>query len=88
MSRFFYFSKNLISLTPKQFIQEKLQNRQDAGLYRQLRINEQLIDFCSNDYLGFAHSPKLAQLIQNEVTNYSGLPNGSTGSRLLAGNTS
>jgi 8-amino-7-oxononanoate synthase len=87
MSRFFYFSRNLKSLTPKQFIQEKLQNRQDAGSYRQLRINGQLIDFCSNDYLGFAHSPKLAQLIQNELTNYAGLHNGSTGSRLLAGNT-
>jgi 8-amino-7-oxononanoate synthase len=55
-----------------------LQERKEQSLYRSLRTNEGLIDFCSNDYLGFSRKIN----IQNG--NY---PSGATGSRLLAGNT-
>ena len=47
---------------------------------------DHLIDFCSNDYLGFAHSEKLKN---NSIKEFASLPfqkNGSTGSRLLTGN--
>ncbi len=44
------------------------------------------IDFCSNDYLGFARSKALLKLIEAE-TKKSAIPkNGATGSRLLSGN--
>ncbi|MDB5133174.1 MAG: bioF 2 [Mucilaginibacter sp.] len=46
-----------------------------------------LIDFCSNDYLGFARSPELKSSIDKEVSNCGLVANGSTGSRLLSGNT-
>lgn len=46
-----------------------------------------LIDFCSNDYLGFARSEKLTKHTTKENSKLKNT-NGSGGSRLLAGNTS
>ncbi len=46
-----------------------------------------MIDFCSNDYLGFARSEKLKALVQTELAKYPDYKNGSGGSRLLSGNT-
>jgi len=46
-----------------------------------------MIDFCSNDYLGFARSAELKNKIDEEVRNSGLVANGSTGSRLLSGNT-
>lgn len=57
-----------------------------AGTYRSLKPDNALIDFCSNDYLGFARSPELKSKIDTEVSNYKLVQNGSTGSRLLSGN--
>jgi 8-amino-7-oxononanoate synthase len=64
-----------------------LNKRSQAGNKRTLSIpNGDLIDFCSNDYLGFARSLELKDRI---VARYSAITvkNGSTGSRLLTGNT-
>lgn len=44
-----------------------------------------LIDFCSNDYLGFARSSALKNKIDEELQNHAHL-SGSTGSRLISGN--
>lgn len=44
------------------------------------------IDFCSNDYLGLSRSAGLRQAIETAVAAAPDLPNGATGSRLLAGN--
>ena len=44
-----------------------------------------MIDFCSNDYLGFARSPVLKQAIDDELSTLP-VKNGATGSRLLSGN--
>ncbi len=75
-------------MTHQDYIQQKLQSRQQAGNYRKLRPENGLIDFCSNDYLGFARSSQLAELIQDEIARYNSIiPNGSTGSRLISGNT-
>jgi 8-amino-7-oxononanoate synthase len=74
-------------LTGQQFIEKKLEGRHQVGAYRQLRPASNLIDFCSNDYLGFARSAELADLITNELKQHATPLNGSTGSRLLAGNT-
>ena len=59
--------------------------RKAAGAYRTLKQEDSRIDFCSNDYLGFAQSPQLKQRIAEKSANITS-GNGSTGSRLLRGN--
>ena len=68
------------------FIKGKLEERRSNGTYRSLKPESNLIDFCSNDYLGFARSPVLKQWIENEIDANKQALNGSTGSRLLSGN--
>jgi 8-amino-7-oxononanoate synthase len=67
------------------WLQQKLENRQQQGNFRCLKIKSGLIDFSSNDYLGLARSSLLRERIA-EATLREGLLNGSTGSRLLTGN--
>jgi len=62
------------------FLDKKLNERAGANALRSLKITENKIDFCSNDYLGIVKN----KLIE-EAISYS-LPHGSTGSRLLSGN--
>jgi len=47
-----------------------------------------LVDFCSNDYLGFARSGEFRDLIEKEIACHQSALNGSTGSRLISGNLS
>jgi 8-amino-7-oxononanoate synthase len=68
------------------FISKKLEDRRSSGIYRTLKTETGRVDFCSNDYLGFARSIELKNKIEEEVTNNSIILNGSTGSRLLSGN--
>jgi len=68
------------------FIDKRLQERRDAGSYRTLKPENDLIDFCSNDYLGFARSLALRKKIDEEIIAIGRFKNGSTGSRLLSGN--
>ncbi|WEA01267.1 aminotransferase class I/II-fold pyridoxal phosphate-dependent enzyme [Mucilaginibacter sp. SJ] len=68
------------------FLNSKLQERQEAGTYRELKPENGMVDFCSNDYLGFARSPILKQSIAHEVNNHPLSLNGGAGSRLLSGN--
>lgn len=68
--------------TVKERISNALQLRIDQGRYRQLSILNAEIDFRSNDYLGLAQSA----WIRNELKKFSNLDLGSTGSRLLSGN--
>ncbi|WP_295798446.1 8-amino-7-oxononanoate synthase [Mucilaginibacter sp.] len=72
--------------SPQEFINKKLQQRQLDGNYRTLKAENGLIDFCSNDYLGFARSPALRKLIDEEINSFTNTKNGATGSRLLSGN--
>lgn len=60
------------------FLQKKLQEREANQSLRKLSITNNLIDFCSNDYLGIATNSLLKHSQQ--------LNSGSKGSRLLAGN--
>ena len=64
-----------------------LEERKQTGNIRRLSSNNHLIDFVSNDYLGLSRSNTLHQRITSY--DYSKIinKNGSTGSRLLAGNT-
>ncbi|MDQ7949438.1 MAG: aminotransferase class I/II-fold pyridoxal phosphate-dependent enzyme, partial [Pedobacter sp.] len=68
------------------FLQQQLDRRQEHGLLRKLNHSKAPIDFCSNDYLGFARSEQLKQLIHEEIAQIEGVKNGATGSRLLSGN--
>jgi len=61
-----------------------LSKRKEAGAYRSLKVENQLVDFCSNDYLGFAASARLRRLIAGSSEGES-FSSGSTGSRLLRG---
>ena len=62
------------------FLQESLAKRHDAGLLRQLVFTEGLIDFASNDYLGFAQEPSFDLCFPTDT-----FIHGSTGSRLITG---
>ena len=70
----------------EQFIKDRLEQRRADGLYRALKPESSLADFCSNDYLGFARNETLKGLISGEMRANSERPTGSTGSRLLSGN--
>ena len=66
-------------------LSRKLNLREQEGMCRVLQISEGLIDFFSNDYLGFASNPNLAP--ESGVEEISPFQwNGSTGSRLISGN--
>lgn len=68
------------------YILFKLQQRKDADNFRSLRVTTDLVDFYSNDYLGFARDEKLQEKIQEEIKSHNNSLSGSTGSRLLSGN--
>jgi 8-amino-7-oxononanoate synthase len=73
----------------KQFpksLTQKLQQREQNNALRKLPISNNLIDFASNDYLGFARSEEIFNqthqyLLENDIK-----MNGATGSRLISGN--
>ncbi len=69
-------------------LQAKLKERELAGNLRKLTNNEGLEDFFSNDYLGLAKSEKLFKAAEKELNQHflASNRNGSTGSRLLSGN--
>jgi len=66
------------------FLSKKLQERREQHAFRSLRLPKRnLVDLCSNDYLGMATN----QLIHSDQsTSNKILKTGSTGSRLLSGN--
>lgn len=66
-------------------LEQRLQKRISEGSLRKLFINNNLIDFCSNDYLGFARGRELEETIINSPYFGNGGV-GSTGSRLISGN--
>ncbi len=71
-----------------QHIQKKLDERKTSGAYRTLKPENNLVDFCSNDYLGLARSVELNINTDKEIAHYHKALNGSTGSRLISGNLS
>ena len=68
-------------------LEDILEKRKSESRFRSLSANNNLIDFCSNDYLGLARSEILKKNIENELKRFPDYQNGSTGSRLLSGNT-
>ena len=67
-------------------LQTKLQNRIDSNSLRVLSASKSLVDFASNDYLGFARNKEIFQNTHQLLINIELEINGATGSRLLSGN--
>ncbi|MGV3585769.1 MAG: aminotransferase class I/II-fold pyridoxal phosphate-dependent enzyme [Adhaeribacter sp.] len=67
-------------------LRQKLAQREQNDILRQLKTTAAAIDFCSNDYLGLARSEKLRTRLEAEILNHTHSPIGATGSRLLSGN--
>lgn len=69
-----------------QVLNESLKKRKEQALYRYLQVNQDLADFCSNDYLSFSRSPVIRQNVM-KTTDEEIYLNGATGSRSISGNT-
>lgn len=69
-----------------QYITSRLQQRKNDNNFRSLKVTGGLVDFYSNDYLGFARDEKLQANIEHEIKSHNKPLTGSTGSRLLSGN--
>jgi 8-amino-7-oxononanoate synthase len=65
---------------PDQFLQSKIQEREDGDFLRTLTVRTGMTDFCSNDYLGIVRNRLLEPFM------HEGDRHGSSGSRSLAGN--
>ena len=64
----------------------KLKSREETNSLRSLKTHTDLIDFSSNDYLGFAKSEAIFELTHQFLVDKGIKQNGATGSRLLSGN--
>lgn len=69
-----------------QNLKEKLYNRKEKNAFRVLTKTNQLIDFASNDYLGFSKSKAIFDATHHYLFQNNIIQNGATGSRLLTGN--
>ncbi|ASZ13749.1 8-amino-7-oxononanoate synthase [Chitinophaga pendula] len=68
------------------FLQLRLDGRREQEAFRTLRLPVVgMVDFCSNDYLGMARSAAMQEAVHGLLQERPHLQ-GSTGSRLLAGN--
>ncbi|WP_396194493.1 aminotransferase class I/II-fold pyridoxal phosphate-dependent enzyme [Flavobacterium sp.] len=67
-------------------LQAKLQQRQANNALRQLPVTKDLVDFASNDYIGFAHSETIFNQTHQYLLDNKIKTNGATGSRLISGN--
>ena len=74
-----------MKLFPKS-LQEKLDLREANNSLRSLKAENNLIDFSSNDYLGFAHSELIFDATHQFLLDRNIKINGATGSRLISGN--
>ncbi len=73
-------------LNPFYHVQEALEKRRENGTLRILKLQQEGIDFYSNDYLGLARNRDFQNLLLRNVVKNPELLKGSTGSRLISGN--
>ncbi|MEP0263129.1 pyridoxal phosphate-dependent aminotransferase family protein [Dokdonia sp.] len=72
-------------MLPKK-LHKKLEERIKNNTLRSLGSSESLIDFSSNDYLGFAFAKAISTTTTTILNEHDVVANGATGSRLLSGN--
>ncbi|MGC6429817.1 MAG: aminotransferase class I/II-fold pyridoxal phosphate-dependent enzyme [Jejuia sp.] len=72
-------------MLPKK-LQNKIDSRKKNNALRSLKPQSVLIDFSSNDYLGFSKSESIFNKTSELLIGYNIKVNGATGSRLLSGN--
>ena len=73
-------------MLPKK-LQDKLNQRREANALRQLKTpDSELVDFSSNDYLGFSKNPSIFYRASEILKDQNLELNGAAGSRLLSGN--
>lgn len=68
------------------YFQQSLDKRKEEGTLRSLRSRAGGVDFYSNDYLGLAGNKELQNILLQKVIANPQLLSGSTGSRLISGN--
>ena len=64
----------------------KLEQREQNNSLRKLSLPNNLVDFASNDYLGFSKSESIFKETHSYLIDNNIIQNGATGSRLLSGN--
>ena len=69
-----------------QSLQNKLNIRKENNAFRTLTTSKELIDFASNDYLGFSKNESIFNKVHQLLLDKKIILNGATGSRLLSGN--
>ena len=74
-----------MSTVDEKWIRERLEERSAAGNLRELRTYDEGIDFCSNDYLGWAKSKVIDERANEILKLFPASHSGSTGSRLITG---
>jgi 8-amino-7-oxononanoate synthase len=67
-------------------LEKSLENRKEFNSLRSLSSPKRLVDFFSNDYLGFSNSEFIYSEAHKVLKDRSLIQNGSTGSRLISGN--
>jgi 8-amino-7-oxononanoate synthase len=75
-----------VKTDPDLKLRKALEKQADRGNLRSLSPPGDGVDFYSNDYLGLSRSGELARRIQLVLAQQEQLPLGSTGSRLISGN--
>jgi 8-amino-7-oxononanoate synthase len=69
----------------REYIHQKITDRKNEGNFRSLKVIEGKVDLTSNDYLGIARDKVFHAMVDAEIKEMQNL-SGSTGSRLLSGN--
>ena len=64
----------------------KLEIRKQNNAFRKLSFPNDLIDFASNDYIGFSKNKAIFEETHHYLVDNNSIQNGATGSRLLSGN--
>ncbi|KOP36207.1 pyridoxal phosphate-dependent aminotransferase family protein [Flavobacterium sp. WLB] len=67
-------------------LNQKLENRKHNNSLRKLPVFNNLVDFSSNDYIGFSKSESIFKLAHAYLHENEIFQNGATGSRLISGN--
>lgn len=80
------FFPNFAAMKFPKNLSEKLEIRKQNNALRQLPIPSSLIDFSSNDYIGFAKNKTIFEQTHQYLIANDCIQNGATGSRLLSGN--